>query len=220
VNQQKTTEVKPMKFAFRNKLIPIFYILTIFLVVIFSAILPGSPALSDITLKGERNLKIISFIYEKYPFMPAKKEYFRHIQEEWLKGKSLYTHAHPDEKKDNYNRLLQSYMLTNDVLKDICIDMGNLSEAVVDDFSQRLVESETVKTNLGRDKNYNRFVVSRNEFSRAENGFKRGMYYYSARLYDHGLDVMKRIYSEQKWTFPKGKTSSGGDKKNDKDNVS
>lgn len=162
---------------------------------------------SDIAVKGDRNLKIISKVYEKYSFMPAKKEYLRNIQEDWIKVKIEYSHARPGEKKEKLEKLVKSYQVTNDVLKDICIDMANLTEIVVDDFTQKLVESENIRTDLGRDKNYNRYLVSRNEFSRADNGFKRGMYYYSARLYDHGIDIMKNIYQERRWTFPKGKTA-------------
>lgn len=169
--------------------------------------LSGSPAFLDITIKGDRNLKIISYIYDKYPFMPAKKEYFKTIQEQWISGKTMYSHAQQQEKKEKYNKLIQSYYLTNDVLKDICIDMANLSEVVVDDYVQKLAEAETVKTNLSRDKNYNRYVVSRNEFSRADDGFKKGMYYYSARLYDHGIDLMKIIYKDLGWSFPNEKSS-------------
>ena len=170
-----------------------------------AAFLNAIPASGDIMEKGDRNLKIISAIYEKYSFMPAKKEYFRQIQEDWVKGKVQYSHAHPEEKKEKFDKLFKSYITTNDVLKDICIDMANLSEVVVDDFSQKLIDSETVKTNYSRDKHYNRYLVSRNELSRADGGFKRGMYYYSARLYDHGIDIMKNIYHERGWVFPKAK---------------
>jgi len=173
--------------------------------IVFPGLIFAAPSFADIATKGDRNLKIISYIYEKYEFMPAKREYFQNISEEWIKGKVLYEHSSAEEKKDNYEKLYKSYRTTNDVLKDISIDLANLSEAVVDDFSQKIIESEDVRKNLSRDKNYNRFVVSRNEFTRADNGFKRGMYYYSARLYDHGLDLMKRVYKDQKWVFPKSK---------------
>ncbi|MDH4261685.1 MAG: hypothetical protein OEV78_01430 [Spirochaetia bacterium] len=183
-----------------------FFLLLISTLVTSSSVLQAAPSIYDITTKGDRNLKIISFIYDKYQFMPAKKEYLKNLQDEWIKGKSLYSTAQHGEKKERYDKLLQAYNLTNDVLKDICIDMANLSEAVVDDFTQKLIESENPKANH-RNKNYHRFVVSRNEFTRAEYGFKKGMYYYSASLYDHGIEIMKHVYSEQKWNFPKGKSA-------------
>jgi len=167
-----------------------------------------APVIEDIVSRGDRNLKIILSIYEKYSFMPAKRAYFNMINEDWIRGKVLHSHANPEERKQKLDKVLKSYNLTNDVLKDISIDLSSLSEIVMDDFTQKIIDSKNMKSENLHNKSYNRYVVSRNEFSRAERGFKQGLYYYSARLYDHGLTLMKTVYHDNGWVFPKSKPNN------------
>lgn len=165
----------------------------------------SAPSYDDVVLKGDRNLKVINVIYEKYPFMPAKRAYFQQISDVWIKSKTAYFNSSPEGRKEKFAKFLKAYENTNDVLKDICIDMANYSDVIIDDMTQKLIDSETKKVDVKHGKFYNRYLVSKNEFARADNGFKKRMYYYSARLYDHGIEVMMSIYKDAGWNFPKGK---------------
>lgn len=176
--------------------------------VLFINSLFAAPSFMEIESKGERNLKIIGSIYEKYPFMPAKKEYFQKIKENWTASIIAYKRAGRRQRAENFKKFYNAYLVTNDVLKDICIDMANYSDAIMDDFAGKLVEYESKQRVIKHDKMHNRYMVSRNEFIRADVNFKRKLYYYSAQLYDHGIEIMKVIYRDAKWEFPHTKVVS------------
>ncbi|MDH4199160.1 MAG: hypothetical protein OEV66_02175, partial [Spirochaetia bacterium] len=103
----------------------------------------SAPNFDDIVLKGDRNLKIINMIYEKYPFMPAKKNYYAQIEQSWIKSKAEYFTSSSQNRKEKFTQFLKTYETTNEVLKDICIDMANYSDVITDDITQKLIETGT-----------------------------------------------------------------------------
>jgi hypothetical protein len=162
----------------------------------------SAPSFSDIVNKGDRNLKIINNIYDKYPFMPAKKDYYLKLENKWIKDKTEYRKASSTERKNALDQVLITYRIINEVLKDICVDMANLTGTLMDDFAEKLVAIEAKRIPVKSEKYYNRYIVSQRQFFRAESGFKNSLFYYSASLYDHGIDLLISIYKENNWGFP------------------
>ncbi|MES0491889.1 MAG: hypothetical protein ABUK01_17975 [Leptospirales bacterium] len=167
---------------------------------LFSQFLYAAATYEDFVSKGNRNLKIIERLYFKYPLAPVKRKIAFKIIENWNSITLQYPDANRNDRKTLYVNLKTEYSKSNSLLRDISIELANLFDRTYNSIASRIIDAELPTAQ--RNDALSRMQIAKQEFARAEAGYRNKQFYYSSHLYDRSITILLNIYNTLNWEMP------------------
>ena len=175
----------------------LFVILTSFC---FGQTVYGAATYEDYRSKGDRNLKIIERLYFKYPLASSKRKIAFNLLNNWNSILLQYPEADRNERKRLYGDLKQEYVNSNTLLRDISIELAGLFEQTYNILAKQMIDIELSTTEFSDAQS--RLRIAKQEFHRAETGYRNRQFYYSSHLFDRAITMLLNIYNSLQWKLP------------------
>jgi len=160
----------------------------------------GYTKIDKVKENGKKNIRILERIYKKYPISIKQKSEFEKVKTVWEKNLKDLNLINKKNRREAEKNLIEVYKEIKTTLEKTCEILAVYGNDLIINFQKRLDEEKP--NSIDKEKYVNQFNVSRREFMRAEKAFRSEYYYYSAHLYDRGIQILVKIHERLNWTIP------------------
>jgi len=159
------------------------------LFIFISYSIEATHSIEEIFIKGNEKWKLIELISDRYPSIhPLKKELITTKKNRWSQYQNNYQNEKtPGAKKENYKIIVENYKEINSLMRDLCIDMANINESLLEQFKSK------IRKEWNKNIYVNSYTVSIQDFQNAKLYFYKKQYDYSLHLYNKSITTLQKL---------------------------